>query len=80
VQTYTATYLYTERVYCVLAPTLNVNCDFTLTFFVGAFLSLPFENGASVYHYYITICNGVKNIDKRHICPCEYAHTFIRMM
>jgi hypothetical protein len=27
-----------------------------------------------------TVCNSVKNVDNRHICPCECAPTFIRIL
>jgi hypothetical protein len=37
--------------YCVLAPALNVNCDFTLSLLVSSFLTLRFEYEASVYPY-----------------------------
>ena len=37
------------RDYCVLAPILTLNCDFTLTFSHFAFLPLLFHYEASVY-------------------------------
>ena len=38
---------------CVIAPVLNFNYDFTLTFFHFAFLPLLFGNEASLYPYYV---------------------------
>ena len=38
-----------KRGYCVLAPILNLKCDFTPTFFHFVFLPLFFQNEGSVY-------------------------------
>ena len=40
-----------KRGYCVFAPILNPNCDFTLIFFHFVFLPLLFQNKGSVYPY-----------------------------
>ena len=37
--------------YCVLAPILNPNCDFTSIFFYFVFLSLFFQNEGLIYPY-----------------------------
>jgi hypothetical protein len=37
--------------YYVLASTLNVNCDFTPTLLVSAFLPLLLKNEGSIYPY-----------------------------
>ena len=39
------------RGYCVLAPILNPNCDFTPIFFHFVFLPLLFQNEGLVYPY-----------------------------
>jgi len=49
-----------KRSNCVLTPVLNLNCDFTPTFFHFAFLPLLFGNEASFYPYSVTALNGVK--------------------
>jgi len=48
-----------KRSNCVLTPVLNLNCDFTPTFFHFTFLPL-FGNEASFYPYSVTALNGVK--------------------
>jgi hypothetical protein len=65
------------RGYCILAPPLNANCDFTLIFltlqFYPHFMKMKLQFTPTPW----TTCNGVKDVETRPICPYQYASAFI---